>query len=65
MAINAIRPKRENRPKASAASDYYKALTLKLDRPRYEALKAMGLRMDRTSQQILVEALDLFLHYRR
>ena len=41
---------------------YYKSLTLKLDRARYEALKTMGIKLDRKSQQILVEALDAWLH---
>ena len=41
--------------------DYYKALTVKLDRPRYEALKNAGIKIDKKSQEILVEALDLWL----
>ena len=41
--------------------DYYKALTVKLDRPRYEALKNAGIKLDKKSQEILVEALDLWL----
>jgi hypothetical protein len=41
--------------------DYYKSLTVKLDRERYEALKTMGLKLDKKSQQILVEALDAWL----
>ncbi len=41
--------------------DYYKALTVKLDRPRYEALKNAGVKLDKKSQEILVEALDLWL----
>jgi len=32
-----------------------------LDRERYEALKTMGLKLDKKSQQILVEALDAWL----
>jgi hypothetical protein len=45
----------------SAAPDYYKALTVKLDRDRYEALKTLGVKVDKKSQEIFVEALDLYL----
>ena len=54
-------------PEASPATaktptaDYYKALTVKLDRKRYERLKIMGLKLDKKSQEMLVEALDLYL----
>lgn len=41
--------------------DYYKALTVKLDRERYEALKTLGVKLDKKSQEIFVEALDLYL----
>lgn len=40
---------------------YYKALTVKLDRRRYEALKALGLKLDKSSQEIFVEALDAYI----
>jgi hypothetical protein len=40
---------------------YYKALTVKLDRSRYEALKTAGLKLDKKSQEIFVEALDAYL----
>lgn len=46
---------------ASAASGYYKALTVKLDRARYEKLKHAGLKLDKKSQEIFVEALDAYL----
>jgi hypothetical protein len=45
----------------TAATDYYKALTVKLDRERYEALKTLGVKLDKKSQEIFVEALDLYL----
>lgn len=45
----------------TAAPDYYKALTVKLDRERYEALKTLGVKLDKKSQEIFVEALDLYL----
>lgn len=50
--------------KASATGggrDYYKALTVKLDRDRYESLKSMGVKLDKKSQEIFVEALDLWM----
>lgn len=40
---------------------YYKSLTVKLDRSRYEALKRAGLQFDKKSQEIFVEALDAYL----
>lgn len=46
---------------ASAGPDYYKSLTVKLDRQRYEALKNAGLKLDKKGQEIFVEALDLWL----
>jgi hypothetical protein len=42
-------------------TDYYKALTVKLDRERYESLKNVGVKLDKKSQEIFVEALDLWL----
>ena len=47
--------------KDAAAKDYYKALTVKLDRERYETLKNVGVKLDKKSQEIFVEALDLWL----
>lgn len=43
------------------STDYYKALTVKLDRKRYESLKTVGLKLDKRSQEIFVEALDHYL----
>lgn len=48
-------------PAASKNLDYYKALTVKLDRERYESLKTMGVKFDKKSQEIFVEALDMWL----
>ncbi|MFH7040772.1 hypothetical protein ABT392_00385 [Paucibacter sp. JuS9] len=42
----------------------YKAMTVKLDEQRYRALKTAGLDLDLSSQQILVQALDLWLERR-
>ena len=41
--------------------EYYKALTVKLDRERYESLKNRGVKLDKKSQEIFVEALDLWM----
>ena len=48
-------------PESSRHLIYYKALTVKLDRDRYEALKNAGVKLDKKSQEILVESLDLWL----
>ena len=40
---------------------YFKAMTLKIDRQRYRRLKQMGLDLNKTSQQLLTEAVDLLL----
>ena len=48
-------------PGKAAALDYYKALTVKLDRERYESLKNLGVKLDKKSQEIFVEALDLWI----
>lgn len=45
--------------------DYYKALTVKLDRERYESLKTIGLKIDKKSQEIFVEALDMWLRQKQ
>ena len=47
--------------KAHGGRDYYKSLTVKLDRSRYENLKSMGVKLDKKSQEIFVEALDLWM----
>lgn len=38
------------------------ALTLKVDQARYEALKVLGARTRRSNQEILLAALDAYLH---
>jgi hypothetical protein len=49
-------------PAASKTGEgYYKALTVKLDKKRYEALKTAGVKLDKKSQEIFVEALDHYL----
>jgi hypothetical protein len=45
----------------AAAPNYYKALTVKLDRQRYESLKNIGIKLDKKSQEIFVDALDLWM----
>jgi len=48
-----------------ARQGYYKAITIKLSRDRYVALKAAGVAEDKYCQDILVEALDTWLATRR
>ena len=50
-----------NPTRSEGRSGYYKALTVKLDRDRYEKLKHLGIQLDKKSQTILVEALDEWL----
>ena len=40
---------------------YYKALTVKLTRAHYEKLKTLGMRLDKKSQAIFVDALEDYL----
>lgn len=44
-----------------SGQEYHKALTLKLDKERFTRLKMLGVMTGRTSQVMLVEALDLWL----
>lgn len=60
----ATQPDGQQPAKASATrprATYAKALTLKLDQGRYQALKLEGIKRGRSSQQILLEALDGWL----
>jgi len=50
-----------SQPGKATGLDYYKALTVKLDRDRYESLKNLGVKLDKKSQEIFVEALDLWI----
>ena len=54
-------PQKQPAVAKTTGSDYYKALTVKLDRKRYEALKTLGVKLDKKSQKIFVEAFDLYL----
>ena len=46
------------------AQGYFKAMTLKIDRERYRRIKQLGLDTDKTSQQLLIEAVDMLLSRR-
>ena len=46
---------------AGAADIYYKSLTVKLTKDRFEAIKTRGMGVDKSSQQIFIEALDRYL----
>lgn len=41
--------------------DYHKSLTVKLDKDRYFRLKEVGLKHDKSSQELFIEALDALL----
>jgi hypothetical protein len=43
------------------AMGYLKAMTLKLDGERYRQIKQLGLDRGKTSQELLVEAVDMLL----
>ena len=57
----ATMPQDSHRPVPLEVPGYFKAMTLKIDRDRYRRLKQMGLDLDKTSQQLLIEAVDLLL----
>lgn len=46
---------------SNKASLYYKSMTFKVDKTRYERLKHAGIRLNKRSQDILTEALDHYL----
>lgn len=43
------------------AEEYFKALTVKLDKRRYKALRTLGIATDRSIQEIMARALDCYL----
>ena len=58
------RPARPSGRKTAAPeliADKPVALTVKVDQPRYEALKVLGARTRRSNQEILLAALDVYL----
>lgn len=68
QAAPAVRHDHLTAPVAPAAvtptepkAGYYKALTIKLDKEHYEALKSLGIKLDKKSQEIFVLALKDFL----
>ena len=48
-------------PLPAPVMGYLKAMTLKLDGERYRQLKQLGLDRGKTSQELLVEAVDMLL----
>lgn len=61
VAASQVQPIEVKASATGGGRDYYKALTVKLDRDRYESLKSMGVKLDKKSQEIFVEALDLWM----
>jgi hypothetical protein len=48
-------------PASAPVMGYLKAMTLKLDGERYRQLKQLGLDRGKTSQELLIEAVDMLL----
>lgn len=61
QASPAVPPPGPTKQPTSSSAVYYKALTVKLDKQRYQALKSAGVQLDKSSQDIFVEALDEYL----
>jgi hypothetical protein len=57
--------KEEVKTTTGKVQEYFKALTLKLDKNRYLNLKQAGLEEDKSSQDILVQALDEYIEKRK
>lgn len=58
LNVSIVEPTKASKEKMAI---YYKSLTVKLDRAHYEALKHAGIKYNRKSQDIFVEALELWL----
>ena len=61
LAAGRARPSRRKAGTTEATVDKPVALTVKVDQPRYEALKVLGARTRRSNQEILLAALDAYL----
>lgn len=59
--VRQMRPGRRKTALTEVAADKPVALTVKVDQPRYEALKVLGARTRRSTQEILLAALDAYL----
>lgn len=58
LDVSTLKPVKDSKEKMPP---YYKSLTVKLDRADYEALKHAGIKYNKKSQEIFVEALALWL----
>jgi hypothetical protein len=47
--------------RSNKTEDYYKPMTVKFTRARFEAIKRLGTEQNKSSQMILVEAFDAWL----
>jgi hypothetical protein len=54
---------KEDKSSKTGRSEYYKAMTVKLDKDRFTKLKQAGLAADLSSQEIFVAALDAYLSH--
>ena len=60
-ATRQVRPSRRKTATPEPVADKPVALTVKVDQPRYEALKVLGARTRRSNQEMLLAALDAYL----
>jgi hypothetical protein len=61
LAATKARRRRKERAISVLAAEKPVALTVKVDQPRYEALKVLGARTRRSNQEMLLAALDAYL----
>ncbi|WP_029528566.1 ribbon-helix-helix domain-containing protein [Polaromonas glacialis] len=61
QAVSAAQSAPLSLPAPAPVMGYLKAMTLKLDGERYRQLKQLGLDRGKTSQELLVEAVDMLL----
>lgn len=55
----------EPRPAPKGGQSYWKAMTVKLDRAQYTSLKIYGVESNRTSQDCIAEAIDMWIAAQR
>ncbi len=61
MPVKSVSQNKHLKEAKKEKKDYDKTITFKLDRHRFIQLKTLGLHADKSSQAILVEALDAYL----
>lgn len=61
-SVSVTKPE-DRKPVPPGGQSYWKAMTVKLDRTQYNALKVHGVVQNRTSQDCMSEAIDMWLAY--